>query len=137
MNRGMKGLVLACAAIVAVVAPATGAPRQRTETIAYDRPAGIHLADAAWIEVAAGELPAARPLAREKTVSVAVTDDSGRPVAGVVHQGEAELGDFCGETEAPLQLASRAPVHVHIYSGPGCSDVSTPTAGSVDFTFAR
>lgn len=137
MNRGTKGLALASALIVAVVAPAAGAPRQRTETTAYDRPAGIHLVDAAWVELITAELPEARPQAREKFVSVTVTDDSGRPVAVVAHQGETELGAFCGQTEAPLPLASREPVHVHIYSGPGCSDVSTPTAGTVEFTFTR
>lgn len=137
MNRRTKTLVLSFALVVAVAAPAGGAARQRTETVAYERASGVHLLDVAWIEVAAGDLPQARPLAREKTVSVTITDDSGRPVAGVVHQGDAELGSVCGQTERPLPLVSREPVHVHVYSGPGCADVSTPTTGSVEFTFAR
>lgn len=105
--------------------------------VPYDRASGVHVMDLVWFEILTGELPQARPLAREKTVSITLTDDSGRPVAGVVHQGDAELGSICGQTEAPLHLVSRKPVHVHIYSGPGCADVSAPTTGNVRFTFER
>lgn len=137
MNRTMKGLALATIVTVVAVAPATGAPRSRTETVAYERASGAHLMNVAWVEIAAGDLPAAQPLAREKTVSITLEDDSGRPIAGVVHQGDRELGEFCGQTEAPLTLAGREAVHVHVYSGPGCADVSVPTAGTVIFTFAK
>lgn len=137
MNRTRKGLALAIAVTVVAVAPATGAPRSRTETAPYERASGAHLMDAAWIEVAAGDLPAAQPLAREKSVSITLEDESGRPIAAVVHQGDHELGELCGQTEAPLTLSGREPVHVHVYSGPGCTDVSVPTSGTVTFTFTR
>lgn len=140
MNRVIKGLVLAAALTAAVVGPATGGPRgDRTEMVTYERPSGIHVMDIAWIEIAGGvdALPESRPLAGEKKVSIAIMDESGRPVAGVVHQGDADLGDICGQTDSPLQLVSRKPVHVHIYSGPGCADVSAPTSGTVRFTFTR
>lgn len=136
MKRISTGLVLATVMAVVVTAPA-GAARSRTETVAYERASGVHVADTMWIEIAAGELPEARPLAREKTVSITLEDDSGRPIAGVVHQGEQELGTICGATETPLALVNRQAVHVHVYSGAGCADVSVPTAGTVTFTFAR
>lgn len=122
---------------VAVVAPATGAPRSRVETVAYERPSGANVGDSLWVEVANGNTLEATPMGREKTVSITLEDESGRPVAGVVHQGEEELGKFCGETEAPVTLAGRESVHVHLYSGPGCADVSMPTTGTVTFEFAR
>lgn len=137
MNRTMKGLALATVLTVVAVGPATGASRSRTETVAYERTSGAHLSDVVWAEVAAGDLPEATPRAREKSVSITLEDDSGRPIAGVVHQGEQELGDICGATDAPIALVSREPVHVHLYAGPGCADVSVPTAGTVTFTFTR
>lgn len=137
MNRLVKALVPAAVLIGSAVAPAAGAPRQRVETAAYERASGVHLMDVVWIEIAAGELPEARPLGREKTVSITIADDSGRPVAADVHQGEEVLGSICGQTESPLTLVSREPVHLHVYSGAGCSDVSTPTQGTIEFTFAR
>lgn len=137
MKRVATGLVLASVLTLAAVAPAAGGPRARTETAPYERASGVHLMDVAWMEIAAGELPEAQPLARERSVSITIEDDSGRPVAGAVHQGEHELGDICGSTETPLALVNREPVHVHVYSGAGCSDVSAPTTGSVTFTFTR
>jgi hypothetical protein len=137
VNQTMKSMVLASVLSAVVAAPAGGAPRERTQSVTYERASGIHLMDVAWVEVAAGELPEARPLAREKKVSVSITDDSGRPVGAVVHQGEHELGRVCGQSDAPLQLASREPVHVHVYSGPGCDDLSAPTTGTIEFTFTR
>ena len=137
MNRMTKVLALATVVTLVAVAPAAGAPRSRTETAAYESASGVHLMDVAWMEVAAGELPSAQPLSREKFVSVTLEDESGRPVAGIVHQGDQELGDFCGATETPLALSGRKPVHVHVYSGAGCSDVTLPTAGTVTFTFTR
>lgn len=137
MKRTMKGLALATVATVVAVAPATGATRSRTETVAYESTSGAHVMDTVWVEVASDGPPEARPLAKERTVSIALEDESGRPIAGVAHQGDAELGDFCGTTEAPLTLVNRKPVHVHVYSGPGCADVSLPTTGTVTFTFAR
>lgn len=137
MKRTNLGLALAAVVTVVAVAPAAGAPRTRTETVAYERASGAHLSEDVSVDVAAGEMPEAAPMAREKTVSITLEDDSGRPIAGVAHQGDEELGAFCGQTEAPLTLVSRKPVHVHVYSGEGCSDVSVPTAGTVAFTFAR
>lgn len=137
MSRTRKGLALASIAAVVAIAPAAGAARSRTQTVPYERASGLHLMDVAWVEIASGDLPQATPLAREKYVSITLEDDSGRPIAGAVHQGEHELGDVCGATDAPLALVNREPVHVHVYSGPGCADVSMPTTGAVTFTFTR
>lgn len=135
MKRVTNALVPALAVIGLVVAPATGAPRERTETVAYEHGSGAHLMDTLSVQVS--ELPEARPAAGEKTVSIVLEDETGRPVAGAVHQGKNVLGEICGATEAPLQLVGRQPVHVHVYAGPGCTDVSVPTTGTVTFTFAK
>lgn len=137
MNRATKAVVLSLACASALAAPAAGGPRERVETATYERPAGIHLLDVAWVEVAAGELPQATPMAREKTVSIVVEDDSGNPVAAAVHQGKSELGTICGASESPLTLVNRQPVHVHVYSGEGCSGASIATQGTVTFTFGK
>lgn len=137
MNRMTKGLLLASVIAAGALAPAAAAPRERTEMIPYERGSGIYFADVVTANFTLGDLPQAQPMRGEKAVSVAITDDSGRPVAALVHQGDAELGMICGQTDSPLQLVSRKPVHVHIYAGPGCSDVSTPTQGAVEFTFTR
>ena len=134
MNRHRKVAILTSALIVVALAPAWGARSERTEMVSYDRGSGIHLMDVVWIEVSG--VPASRPLAGERKVSIEIADQSGRPVAGVVHQGGADLGEICGQTEAPLRLVSRKSVHVHIYAGPGCDGVSVPTTGTVTFTFA-
>ena len=137
MKRRTKGLALAAVVTLVAVAPATGAPRSRTETVAYERASGAYLAETVLVNLSLGPMPEAAPQAREKTVAITLEDDSGRPVAGMVHQGEEELGTFCGQTETPLTLVSRKPVHVHVYSGEGCADVTLPTTGSVTFTFSR
>ncbi|MDQ3951588.1 MAG: hypothetical protein M3279_01295 [Actinomycetota bacterium] len=135
MNRLRKIAILASALIVAALAPAGGAESERREMIAYDSGSGVHVMDVVWIEVAG--VPESRPLAGERKVSIEIADESGRPVAGVVHQGGADLGEICGQTEAPLRLVSRKSVHVHIYAGPACEGVSAPTSGTVTFTFTR
>lgn len=131
--RRFAPLPLALVLVALAVAPAAGARSERREMVPYDKGSGVHLMDVVWIEVS-GQ-PDSRPLAGEKAVSIEIVDDSGRPVAGVVHQGGAELGEICGQTEAPLRLVSRKSVHVHVYAGPGCDGVSAPTTGTVTFTF--
>ena len=133
----VKALVLASTMAVVALAPATAAPAARTETVPYERGSGVRMVDTLTINLSLGPLPEARPVAGERKVSIEITDDSGRPVAAEVHQGDAELGIVCGQTEAPLTLVSRKPVHLHIYVGPGCADVSTPTQGTAEFTFTR
>ena len=134
MTRATKSVALATTLLLLSIAPAAGGPRQRTENVPYDTPAG-NVMDTLWVEVSGA--PEASPLAREKFVSVTLQDDSGRPVAAMLHQGDEELGAFCGSTEEPVRLANREPVHVHIFTGPGCSDVSTATKGTATFTFTR
>jgi hypothetical protein len=135
VKHGTKVVALALTIGTGVIAPASGAPRERTETVPYERSSGAHLMDTLWIEVTG--VPEARPAAGETAVSIVLEDDSGRPVAATVHQGKHELGEICGATDVPLALVSRRPVHVHVYSGPGCLDVSAPTKGSITFTFTR
>ncbi|MFN2587652.1 MAG: hypothetical protein ABR613_06010 [Actinomycetota bacterium] len=134
MNRWTRVVVPSVAFLVLLATPAPGAPRERTETVPYDTP-GAHVLDVAWVEV--NGAPEAMPQRGEKTVSVALQDDSGRPVAAVLHQGDAELAEFCGEMAEPVRLVGRKAVHVHVYSGPGCSDVSIATQGTAAFTFGR
>jgi hypothetical protein len=133
MNRIVKAL-LPAVVLLAAAAPVNGAPRQRTETAPYEAP-NFAVLDTLWVQL--GSAPEARPLAGEQTVSVSLTDDTGKPVSGVVHQGKYTLGEFCGATEQPLHLMNRKPVHVHVFLGDGCSGGSLPTKGTVTFTFAR
>lgn len=136
MKRSTSVLAVALV-VVGLVAPASGAPRQRVESVAYENATGVWASEVVLVNVSFGDMPQAAPMAKEKHVSVSITDDSGRPVIAAVHQGEAELGMICGQSDAPLALVSRKPVHLHIYSGPGCGDVSTPTSGTVEFAFTR
>ena len=133
MNKAIKAAVVSIAMILAA-APATGSPRERTETVPYETP-GTHFMDAVWVEV--GPTSEAVPMPGERTVSVVLQDESGRPVAAALHQGDHDLGVFCGETGKPVRLVNRKPVHVHVYNGPGCSDVSVATQGTATFTFFK
>jgi hypothetical protein len=134
MRRPTKALAPALALLVLAIAPASGAPGERTVTVPYDNPS-VQVADTVWVEVAGIE--EAMPGRGEKMVSVALQDDSGRPVAAVLHQGNAELARFCGAMEQPVRLVNRKAVHLHVYTGPGCSDVSIATQGTATFTFTR
>ena len=135
MSRTNKAFALATALTILGIAPAAGGPRSRTENVPYDTP-GANVMDTIWIEI--NSAAEARPLPGERFVSVALTDDSGRPVAAILHQGDQELGGtFCGRTDRPVRLVSREPVHVHVYSGPACADVSIATQGTAAFTFTR
>lgn len=134
MNRGIRGIVLSTTLIALAAAPASGGPRERTEAVPYDSPAA-HAMDTVWVEVNGS--PEASPAAGERLVSVILEDQSGRPVAGILHQGDRELGELCGATTRPVRLVSREPVHVHVYSGPGCSDISIATRGTATFTFIK
>ena len=134
MGSAIRTFVSSFAVMALVAAPGLAASSERTETVAYEAPSGAHV-DTAWVEFS--PTPEARPSAGERYVSIELEDESGRPVAAAVHQGNSDLGDVCGGTSAPIALVSRKPVHVHIYSGPGCTDVSVPTQGTVTFTFTR
>ncbi|HEV2755429.1 MAG TPA: hypothetical protein VG318_06595 [Actinomycetota bacterium] len=129
-----KSLAPSLALLVLTIAPAAGGTSERTETVPYENPA-VLIGDAFTVQV--NSAPEAVPARGEKTVSIVLEDESGRPVAGLLHQGDSELANFCGATEQPVRLVSRKPVHVHVYSGPGCSDMSIATRGTVAFTFAK
>ena len=135
MNRAVKALVATFTLIVAVAAPASGEPSERTETLEYSSTSGTQLMD--YFTVQVGPLPEIRPARGETAVSVVVEDASGRPVAAAVHQGDQDLGNICGATKGPVPLVSRKAVHVHVFSGAGCSDVSLPTQGTITFTFVK
>lgn len=134
MKRIFKGLILAVTLLTVAAVPVHGAPRERTETAPYEAP-NFSVMDTLWISI--GSAPEARPLAAERTVGVSLTDDSGQPVGGVVHQGKYTLGELCGATEEPLRLMNQKPVHVHVFVGDACPGGSLPTKGTVTFTFGR
>ncbi len=134
MSRVAKALVPALTLLVLATAPAAGGPRERTEIVPYDSPA-VHVLDVVWVEVSGAA--EAMPARGEKRVSVVLQDDSGRPVAAVLHQGNRTLAEFCGAMDEPVRLVTREAVHVHVYSGPGCSDMSVATKGTARFTFTN
>lgn len=81
---------------------------------------------------------------REKFVSVAVVDESGRPVLAEITQdydGDSgpELSSFlCGSTPKPVAIKPGFETRVYVYNGT-CEDgsVSVPTTGTVKAVFTR
>ncbi len=128
-------LAVACTLALVVVAPATaGPPAGRSLSYDYQGGDGFALEGGAFY-ISDGDMFLARPRTGERFITVEVADQTGRPVLAAAHQGEIELGPrFCGTSER-LELATRKPVHVHLYTGPGCDGVSVPTEGTVTITF--
>ena len=132
----MKLITLAVASLLAVVAvvPATAAPEPQ-RALSYDYQGGdAFVFEGAGIFVSS-DMFLAQPRTDERFVTVEVADQTGRPVMAAAHQANKELGQpFCG-TSDPLRLVTRKPVHVHLFTGLGCGDISVPTEGTVTLTF--
>ena len=94
--------------------------------------------------IAGGTTPSG---SKEVYVTVAITDQSGRKVAGKLVQDSngngttSEAGEpafeFCGSIDKPVKIQPGVPVGVYINTGPCGSDVSVPTTGTVKFTFSN
>lgn len=122
-------------AVSALPAAAAKPDPPRNVTVQYQGPNTVADNDDAFIS-RIGAM--AKPRPQERFVDVAIADASGLPVSAELHQGARDLtGAFCGETEKPVKLRGRAPLHVHLYAGPGCSGPSVPTKGTITFSFQR
>jgi hypothetical protein len=138
INRKLRAAALVCALGLLSALPAAAGPvAPRTVTVEYSGPNSF--ADPEGSAYASyGIFGEAKPRPGERFIRVEVTDESGRPVLAEVHQANRELGgSFCGATPNRLRLPTRRSVHVHLYLGPGCDDISAPTQGSITFTFER
>jgi hypothetical protein len=126
--------------VTATLYPAMAAPSSRTATTSYGgefQSIMISIGDfGAQISVATSEMVPVED--DERSVSVEIADASGEPVVGLVHQGKAELGIYCGETEN-FSLANRKPVHIHMITGfsTDCMTGSNPTEGTIELTFSN
>lgn len=84
------------------------------------------------------------PQTRERTLSLSVTDQLGRPVLAAVvqHLGpgnsdDDELGRLCGQPGTFHLPVAQAPVTVYLLSGTCNGGPSTPTTGTVTGRFTR
>ena len=141
MTRMVKMLAASVLLISASLHPAMAGPSSRTATANYGgEPGTVMISFGAYgghIYLATSENVAVED--DERFVSVEIADDSGEPVVGAVHQGNAELGFYCGEGTERFPLANRRPIHVHMQTGYSteCMIGSTPSAGTVKLTFHK
>ena len=77
------------------------------------------------------------PTAKERKVSIAITDDSGQPVRASLAQSESELSDFCGKTDAPVMIAPGVEIQLKLFSGTCGSGVGVMTQGKITATFSQ
>lgn len=141
MTRLTKVLAASVLLISASLHPVMAGPSSRTATAEYGGlPTTIMMTfgdSGAHISLATSEnVPVEDD---ERSVSVEIADDSGEPVVGLVHQGKAELGFYCGEGTERFPLANRRPVHVHMLTGfsAECMTGSNPSEGTITLTFHK
>ena len=141
MARMIKVLTATLILVLTSLVPAAAGPSSRKATASYggqpstimmeigDSGASIYTMHSDKVLTEAGE----------KFVSVEITDDSGEPVAGRVHQGGADLGVACGDGVEQLALVNRKPIHVHLQMGLSveCDSGSSPSGGTITLTFHR
>jgi hypothetical protein len=131
-----KSAIAVALGLVLCALPAAAKPDPTREvTVEYQGPNTLADDDDMFISHIG---PMAKPKPGERFVNVVVEDASGTPVAAELHQGDRDLtGRFCGKTSNPVKLRGRAPLHVHLYAEAGCDGQSTPTHGTITFTFQR
>lgn len=131
-----KSAVMVALALILSALPAAAKPEPAREvTVEYQGPNTLADDEDMFISNIG---PMARPKPGERFVDVVVEDVSGQPVMAELHQGDRDLtGRFCGETEEPVKLRGRGPLHVHLYAEAGCDGQSAPTQGTITFSFQR
>ena len=77
------------------------------------------------------------PLAKERKVSIVITDDSGLPVRGRIAQADSDLSEFCGKTEAPVAITPGVEFEVELFTGPCGIGVGVMTQGTIKATFSQ
>lgn len=134
----------AAVALAATVAPASAKTTARTVTLNYQGTASLQGVvsgsfDGQGQHVGYVQLPTSR---KDRTVSVAITDDHGLPVAFQLAQGDrrdtkdlTDIGEWCSATPRPVKLPHPGqPVVVYVELGACGSSVSAPTSGTVKLT---
>ena len=136
---------LACLLVVslALVAPAGAGRKTRSVVVEYVPSQVSHEPSDPEGQVSLVRTSDVQPLRSEGRILVSVTDDSGLPVLAILEQGDIPLSEpFCGEMKRPARLITRKGVHVHLLGGhtygtSGCSQISAPSVGQVEFRFGR
>jgi hypothetical protein len=130
-----KAIVAICVLMALSAVPAVaGQGDARIVSYEYSGPNSVELGENG--SGSFGIYTVAKPRAGESSVSVEIVDESGRPVFAGLHQANRELGDFCGQSD-DLLLETKKALHVHLYMGEGCDDISTPTEGTITLTFQK
>jgi hypothetical protein len=135
---------VAAAALAVTVAPANAKTTAHTVALKYQGVASIQGVvsgsfDGQGQHLGYVELATSR---KDRTVSVAVTDDHGLPVAFQLSQGYrsdtktlTDLGEWCSATPRPVKLPHPGqPVIVYVEFGACGTSLSAPTSGTVKLT---
>lgn len=141
MTRMVKILAASVLLISATLYPAMAGQSSRTATASYGGDPGTIMitfsGPSAQISLTTSENVPVQD--DERFVSMEIADDSGEPVVGLVHQGKAKLGFYCGDGTERFPLANRRPVHVHMLTGfsTECMTGSNPSEGTITLTFHK
>lgn len=142
MRRATIGATAAVAAacLIAMAPAALGGAARRVEDAQYNYTSGLARPGGTSGELTLG-FAEFETLAREKTVTLAVADASGRTVLARAAQdvdGDDRLdwtSDFCGSTDAPLPIQGGVPLQVFVMEGSCGAEASVPTTGSIRAVF--
>ena len=134
--------IAVAASLLILVAPAKAETGTREVVVDYNAPQGVTVQnlEAYPVKDSAFRFAARRA---ERRISFSVTDASGRSVRAHVYIAENRDGvyepvtSFCGETPAPIKIASRSRIEVRLVTGDCSSEASTPTSGTITATFSR
>jgi len=141
MIRLMKLLVASAILLSATLNGAMAGPSSRTATASYGGDPGTIMItfNGPSVHIALTTTDNIRTQEDERLVSVEIADDSREPVVGLIHQGNAELGFYCGTGTERFPLANKKPIHVHMLSGyvTECMASSNPSEGTVTLTFDK
>lgn len=72
----------------------------------------------------------------EESLTITLTDDTGRPVRGRVQIG-GEVFEFCAETSEPIAVTAGQKISVHAIFGQCDTGFSIATEGTITATFSR
>lgn len=124
--RGTRTALGAALLLLAVLTPATAAPRARSEARDYVAPHGVlinHFTDDYYRDLDTLPPLVFTPRPGERWVSFEVADLSGRQVMVYLHQEPDEPGEepldatFCDVNEGPLRLVSAEPLEARVFHG--------------------
>lgn len=133
----ITALISAGLLAASIAAPPVAADDGRTATRPYTITRGkIHLSDDAFAWWIGTQEEFFRARAGERSVRIALTDDTGRPVAGRV-EINGDVVNVCSETQKAIRVSSGQKLAVSAIFGPCDGDVSLVTEGTIIATFSK